>query len=237
MARQRKPADWLKPFRARLKVEVGGGFATKETAAEFLEMVEASPTLESLAAGDVQDRMRALLVVLALLDVVLDPVGRGLARAQSELRTKATAKRAEALREMGLDEKAAARWASKRKKSGSPGRKRSTKGDAIYQLETVLRLEAAGLLVRARRRLIADLVSEFVEPTTAEDVRLSVKDATQRDRRAATRSVKPLAAFLTSAESALLAAGLVTDKTPADRQRERHFSGARALLTGDDFRE
>jgi len=209
-----------------------------EECSAFLEKLAESPTMRRLAQGNLDDRMRHLLAGMALADALLDPVGRAvdhLAALEERERLAEADRRRDELVRAGLDadlaDEARARLlaAAKRRR---PGRKRSPAGKAVYLLEYAISFDR-GLPVRARRRLIAELVSEFVEPTTAERVRLLVKDARQRDR-AQRRRGKPLAAILTATESAMLTAGIAPDRSLEEREAARHFSGAAGWLREPD---
>jgi len=222
-------SKWANAIREAVRLDVERWGVPEGAGRDFVRRLDASPALAALAREGIDGRIRALLAASALRDVILDPVGLALARLVAapsiDLQRKLTA----AGVAPDLIAIATARAEAESKPRLRPGRKRSVRGDAIYQLDLALRADTE-MATRERCRIVASICSDFFGPTTREDVRLVLKDARQRARRARKDGTETLGALLTATESASLEAGLSKDRDPATRRASRHDSGARGYL-------
>ncbi|MCZ7618797.1 MAG: hypothetical protein M5U32_11000 [Myxococcota bacterium] len=224
-----KHRDWTEPIRTGIALDVDRWGVPLVDAAAFLARIEASAALQALAQDGIDGQVRALLAAVALQDAILDPAGRAV-EALANAPLEALRERLEAA---GLEPELVAEALRRAARSESTpkraGRKRSPRGDAVYRIDYALAHDA-GLSARKRARLVASVVSDFFEPMTSEAVRLHLKDARARRRRAKLSSAEVVAAFLSCTESALRALGVARDRGPEERLAERHESGARGYM-------
>ncbi len=200
----------------------------------FKARLRDSKTMRELASGPLPDQVRCRLSFAALVDALLEPTATSLRKSgfrvpvdspegeelvvQIAVREEAV----QALRKAGDDDladKAEARLefdrsALVRKSAGAP---LSLKYRVTYALEGVLRVDNS-MKVTERRELIARLVSEFVEPVGAVQLKWAIEAQLGRDRRAGRTATFPVAGGL--ARKTLEALGRAPEDLVAD-----HFSG------------
>lgn len=224
--------EWLDAVRIGVGHDVERWGVPRAEADAFLAQLSASGTLADLANAGVDGLVRALLAASALRDAVLDPVGRTVDALGAQRSSDAANAFANRLRDAGLDadlvEEAVRRLQHNQRQAPSPGRKKTKRADAIHLLEYALEHDA-GLSARARHRVVAAIVSDFYEPIDAEGVRQIMKDVRRR-RGGRTVRGRPIVAFHSCTEDALRALGVAKPRTPEERGRTPHASGARGYL-------
>ena len=208
-----------------------------ETSRRLCTALRKSETMRRLAtSGSIDEQMRFRLCLLAVYDVFLDPptlrAARMLFPAESDdgkLIADAVVRAREAassLRRVGEDKladqnDAEADFLEQTIEKRQRGKPKTLAGDLAEAIDRQL-ASNKDLDDAARRRLIAEIVTEFVEPKRPDQVKWLLRER-MRNYRTDAHEGEPVVAFLSTSESVLETAGLIEPKSL--RQHENSGPG------------